>query len=103
MFFKGLSPGLAGRPKTVSRPARRDNLWRPGYFQCYQKSHSFCLYLSCLVWVELVTFDFQELAAMKARVREMEEEAEKLKQLQSEVDKQMSMGSPPSSSKYDTS
>lgn len=48
-------------------------------------------------------FDFQELAAMKARVREMEEEAEKLKQLQSEVDKQMSMGSPPSSSKYDTS
>jgi hypothetical protein len=37
---------------------------------------------------------------MKARVREMEEEAEKLKQLQSEVDKQMSMGSPPNSSKY---
>ncbi|KAI5692762.1 hypothetical protein M8J75_000486 [Diaphorina citri] len=41
--------------------------------------------------------DEAELAAMKARVREMEEEAEKLKQLQSEVDKQMSMGSPPNS------
>lgn len=36
-----------------------------------------------------------ELEAIKARVREMEEEAEKLKQLQSEVDKQMNMGSPP--------
>lgn len=30
----------------------------------------------------------------------MEEEAEKLKQLQSEVDKQMNMGSPPSVSKF---
>lgn len=30
----------------------------------------------------------------------MEEEAEKLKQLQSEVDKQMNMGSPPGISKY---
>ncbi|CAH2042262.1 unnamed protein product, partial [Iphiclides podalirius] len=36
-----------------------------------------------------------DLAAIKARVREMEEEAEKLKQMQTEVDKQMSMGSPP--------
>ncbi|KAJ9597067.1 hypothetical protein L9F63_027043, partial [Diploptera punctata] len=36
-----------------------------------------------------------ELEAIKARVREMEEEAEKLKQLQSEVDKQMNLGSPP--------
>lgn len=35
-----------------------------------------------------------ELEAIKARVREMEEEAEKLKQLQNEVDKQMNMGSP---------
>ncbi|XP_065562439.1 polyadenylate-binding protein 2-like [Artemia franciscana] len=34
-----------------------------------------------------------ELEAIKARVREMEEEAEKLKQLQSEVDKQI-LGSP---------
>lgn len=42
---------------------------------------------------------FQELEAIKARVREMEEEAEKLKQLQSEVDKQMNMGSPPGISK----
>lgn len=41
----------------------------------------------------------QELEAIKARVREMEEEAEKLKQLQSEVDKQMNMGSPPGISK----
>lgn len=30
-----------------------------------------------------------------ARVREMEEEAEKIRQIQSEVDKQMSLGSPP--------
>ncbi|XP_034835126.1 polyadenylate-binding protein 2-B [Maniola jurtina] len=36
-----------------------------------------------------------DLAAIKARVREMEEEAEKLKQMHTEVDKQMSMGSPP--------
>jgi polyadenylate-binding protein 2 len=35
-----------------------------------------------------------ELEAIKARVKEMEEEAEKLKQLQSEVNKQMTMGSP---------
>lgn len=35
-----------------------------------------------------------DLAAIKARVREMEEEAEKLKQMQTEVDKQI-MGSPP--------
>lgn len=34
------------------------------------------------------------MEAIKARVREMEEEAEKLKQLQSEVDKQMKMHSP---------
>ncbi|XP_026463017.1 polyadenylate-binding protein 2 [Ctenocephalides felis] len=38
--------------------------------------------------------DDPELEAIKARVKEMEEEAEKLKQLQSEVDKQMSLGSP---------
>ncbi|XP_031788383.1 polyadenylate-binding protein 2 isoform X5 [Nasonia vitripennis] len=41
------------------------------------------------------SLDQQELEAIKARVREIEEEAEKLKQLQSEVDKQMNMGSPP--------
>jgi polyadenylate-binding protein 2 len=35
-----------------------------------------------------------ELEAIKARVKEMEEEAEKLKQLQSEVNKQMTLGSP---------
>lgn len=35
-----------------------------------------------------------ELEAIKARVREMEEEAEKLKQMQSEVDMQMTLGSP---------
>jgi hypothetical protein len=44
--------------------------------------------------------DDPELEAIKARVREMEEEAEKLKQLQSEVDKQMNMGSPPGLSMY---
>lgn len=43
--------------------------------------------------------DDPELEAIKARVREMEEEAEKLKQLQTEVDKQMNMGSPPGLSK----
>lgn len=43
-----------------------------------------------------VGVDDPELEAIKARVREMEEEAEKLKQLQNEVDKQMNMGSPPS-------
>uniref|UniRef100_S4PB04 Pabp2 n=1 Tax=Pararge aegeria TaxID=116150 RepID=S4PB04_9NEOP len=36
-----------------------------------------------------------DLAAIKARVKEMEEEAEKLKQMHTEVDKKMSMGSPP--------
>ncbi|XP_071518307.1 polyadenylate-binding protein 2-like isoform X2 [Panulirus ornatus] len=36
-----------------------------------------------------------ELEAIKARVREMEEEAEKIRQIQSEVDKQMNLGSPP--------
>lgn len=41
-----------------------------------------------------------DLAAIKARVREMEEEAEKLKQMQTEVDKQMSLGSPPGLSTY---
>lgn len=35
-----------------------------------------------------------ELEAIKARVKEMEEEAEKLKQLQTEVTKQMTLGSP---------
>ncbi|KAL1513558.1 hypothetical protein ABEB36_002956 [Hypothenemus hampei] len=39
--------------------------------------------------------DDPELEAIKARVREMEEEAEKLKELQNQVDKQMNMGSPP--------
>lgn len=39
------------------------------------------------------SMDDPELEAIKARVREMEEEAEKLKQLQSEVDKQI-LGSP---------
>uniref|UniRef100_A0A0B7AUQ2 RRM domain-containing protein n=1 Tax=Arion vulgaris TaxID=1028688 RepID=A0A0B7AUQ2_9EUPU len=37
-----------------------------------------------------------ELEAIKARVREMEEEAEKLKEMQTEVDKQMNMSSPTS-------
>lgn len=36
----------------------------------------------------------QELEAIKARVREMEEEAEKLKEMQSEVEKQMNLSSP---------
>ena len=32
---------------------------------------------------------------MSARVKEMEEEAEKIRQIQSEVDRQMNLGSPP--------
>ncbi|XP_043244106.1 polyadenylate-binding protein 2-like isoform X2 [Amphibalanus amphitrite] len=40
------------------------------------------------------SMDDPELAAIKARVREMEEEANKLRQMQSEVDKQMNLGSP---------
>lgn len=43
-----------------------------------------------MIWFVLM----QELEAIKARVKEMEEEAEKLKQLQTEVDKQMNLGSP---------
>lgn len=38
--------------------------------------------------------DMDDLETIKARVREMEEEAEKLKQIQSEVDKQMSSTGP---------
>ncbi|KAL4715040.1 hypothetical protein ACJJTC_003191 [Scirpophaga incertulas] len=52
-----------------------------------------------LVSLELVGDDtagseVPDLAAIKARVREMEEEAEKLKQMQTEVDKQMNMECP---------
>ncbi|KTF83854.1 hypothetical protein cypCar_00033541 [Cyprinus carpio] len=39
--------------------------------------------------------DDPELEAIKARVREMEEEAEKLKELQNEVEKQMNLSPPP--------
>ncbi len=42
-----------------------------------------------------ITLPFQELEAIKARVREMEEEAEKLKELQNEVEKQMNLSPPP--------
>lgn len=45
-------------------------------------------HLSFVLWL-------QELEAIKARVREMEEEAEKLKELQNEVEKQMNMSPPP--------
>lgn len=41
----------------------------------------------------------KELEAIKARVREMEEEAEKLKELQNEVEKQMNMSPPPGNGK----
>lgn len=40
---------------------------------------------------------FQELEAIKARVKEMEEEAEKLKEMQSEVEKQMNLSTSSSS------
>lgn len=42
----------------------------------------------------------QELEAIKARVREMEEEAEKLKELQNEVEKQMNLSPPPGASSF---
>lgn len=42
-----------------------------------------------------VVCPLQELEAIKARVREMEEEAEKLKELQNEVEKQMNLSPPP--------
>lgn len=42
-----------------------------------------------------LVFVLQELEAIKARVREMEEEAEKLKELQNEVEKQMNLSPPP--------
>lgn len=42
----------------------------------------------------------QELEAIKARVREMEEEAEKLKELQNEVEKQMNMSPPPGNGEH---
>lgn len=44
-----------------------------------------------------------ELEAIKARVRAMEEEAEKLKQLQNEVDKQLSMPTSPSAASLNLS
>lgn len=48
------------------------------------------------IWsLTLFHFVFQELEAIKARVREMEEEAEKLKELQNEVEKQMNLSPPP--------
>ncbi|XP_019869314.2 polyadenylate-binding protein 2-like [Aethina tumida] len=39
--------------------------------------------------------DDKELEEIKARVQEMEDESEKLKQLQAEIDKQMQLDSPP--------
>lgn len=42
------------------------------------------------------SFDDPELAAIKARVREMEEEAKKIREMQCEVDKQLNLGSPTS-------
>lgn len=45
--------------------------------------------------LSLETGDDPELEAIKARVREMEEEALKLKQIQSEVDKQMTVATSP--------
>ncbi|XP_061163348.1 polyadenylate-binding protein 2-like isoform X2 [Saccostrea echinata] len=48
------------------------------------------------------TADDPELEAIKARVREMEEEAEKLKEMQKEVDTQMNMTSPTTASPFPT-
>lgn len=46
------------------------------------------------------TADDPELEAIKARVREMEEEAEKLKEMQKEVDTQMNLTSPTTASPF---
>lgn len=43
-----------------------------------------------------------DLEAIKARVKEMEEEAEKLKQMQDEVDRQMNIGTSPSTKSSQT-
>ena len=48
--------------------------------------------LRTLSWV--VFYTWQELEAIKARVKEMEEEAEKLKEMQNAVDLKMNMSSP---------
>lgn len=55
------------------------------------------------VTTDEISMDDPELEAIKARVREMEEEAEKIKAMQSEVEKQMNLnasgiGSPPAMS-----
>lgn len=42
----------------------------------------------------------QELEAIKARVREMEEEAEKIRQMQNEVEKQMNRSTSSTLSKH---
>ena len=54
----------------------------------------YCAYDGLTAAMEFVSV-FQELEAIKARVREMEEEAEKLKELQNEVEKQMNLSPPP--------
>lgn len=58
-----------------------------------------CEYVYCANDGLMIPMDFvsvlQELEAIKARVREMEEEAEKLKELQNEVEKQMNLSPPP--------
>lgn len=63
-------------------------------------NHQQCVSMSCIVLITDWRFKwnlslFQELEAIKARVREMEEEAEKLKELQNEVEKQMNLSPPP--------
>jgi len=45
----------------------------------------------------------KELEEIKARILEMEDEAEKIRQIQSEADKQMNIGSPPGSTTSSTS
>jgi len=47
--------------------------------------------------------DMEDLEAIKARVRAMEEEAEKLKQMQNEVDKQLSIPTSPTASNLNLS
>lgn len=54
----------------------------------------YCAYDGLMAQMEFVSV-LQELEAIKARVREMEEEAEKLKELQNEVEKQMNLSPPP--------
>lgn len=128
LFLAPASPTLQGSPlETCAGVSRRaDALWEKKPFRgtvlfkcsrCALATGAPVFLIFCVVlqfsadsvpkcWNSLpasTAFDgfslgSQELEAIKARVREMEEEAEKLKELQNEVEKQMNMSPPPGAS-----